>query len=380
MKKIAIYSALLSLLLVTCKKPKDLPEPEVNEPHFYINCNVDGKPLNIQAGNDNYYMNASWYYNDSDSLYVYKANLAKQTGAGYQITILLNNYKKTDPTVSMLPDSALWKGQHLYDDKNTSGQTQIIRFTPVKSNSSSSATFSWVVTDGTNTMQYPGGSNGANYYIESICDVGKTYTVDLNYSDGFGTCSADHWNVFKAGSNLQTTITAKRDTSYAELAYKFSYTNYYPGLTCRWDFPTQTSFSPSPTIIFIPGSTNNIKLTLTDGTSGETCVSYYQLNATSSPPSCDANFTAAFSKIRNLRDFSSVTILLTDPNGVVYSSGELVQPSSSIFQIDDLADYNANEKNQATKQLNVKFDCIVKSGNNEIHLTNGEAKIAVAYK
>jgi len=379
MKKILYYSFAFVLLL-SCKKEKDLPQPEITEPHFYVTCNVDGQLLNIQAGNEDYYMNSSWYRNDSNSIFVYKANLAKQIGSGYQVTILFNDFRPTGANATMKADSALWKGDHLFDDKNISGSTQNITFKPLKQ-SVLSEIYSWTVTDGISPKTYPGDPDGENYSISSQYDVGKTYTVTLDYNDGTGVCGAVHTNVFKAGSPLQTHIVVERDQTSPELKYKFSYPlDSYNNIKCSWEFPNgDMDSAPSPTRIFQQQDTYPIKLNISNTITGDSCTSYYQLNATNGK-ACDANFTADFQPVRNGRLYSSVTVLLTDPNGVVYSSGSLVQPKTSNFQIMDVADYSANEKGESTKRVRVKFNCVVKNGNKEINLSNGEAKVAVSYK
>jgi len=376
MKKIIGYSVILLFLVSSCQKQKDLPLPEVTEPHFYVKCAVDGQPLDIQAGNEEYYMNSSWFYLDSPAVYVYKGNLAKQTGAGYQVTILINDSKITHTNGSMSPDSALRKGSHLYYDQNTSGLTQEISFTPARSYVGNGETYNWTITDGVSMW------NDSRYSPSHICEVGKTYSVTLNYDDNQGNCSSTLTNVFKAGSKLQTTITASK---VADLSYKFSYAPLPPysggNFSCLWTFPDATTeIILTPTRTFGPGK-SLINLKVKDDITNETCTSYYQLDATiGGAPPCDANYKANFLPIQNNRLYASVTILLTDPQGFVYTSQGLVQPASSNFEILSVEEYSANDKGEPTKRLTAKFNCIVKNGNKEINLTGGEAKIAVAYK
>ncbi len=379
MKKIIGYSIIFLFLVSSCRKQKDLPVPEITEPHFYLNCYVDATPLNMQAGNEDYFMNSSWFHLDSPGVYVYKGNIAKEIGAGYQVTILINDYKITPANGAMNPDSALRKGQHLFYDQNTSGLTQEISFTPARSYVGNGESYSWSITDGVNL------TTGTPYSISKTCNVGKTYSVTLNYDDGLGNCFQKHTNVFKAGSNLQTSIRASRDMSaYPEFKYNFSYslpTNSTAMYKCLWQFADNMSFTTATVAdkAFVPGTTSLIKLTLTDQNTNESCVSFYQLNAVNGS-SCDANFTANFLPVQNSRVYTSVIVLLTDPQGVVYTSQGLVQPASSNFEILSVEEYTANDKGQPTKRLTAKFNCVVKNGTKEINLTGGDAKIAVAYK
>ena len=210
MKKIILYSVGFIFVFSSCKKKQELPQPEITDPHFYVNCDMDGQALNIVAGDDNYYMNSSWFRQDSTNINVYKANLAKQTGSGYQVTILIDDTKYTAANGAMYPDSALTIGAHLYNDQNTSGLSQSIEFTAAKVSNGISS-YGWSFKDGINTpTNLP--STVDNDFVSHVFEVGKTYSVTLNYDDGVGNCSSIFTNVFKTGSKLQTTIMRKEIT------------------------------------------------------------------------------------------------------------------------------------------------------------------------
>ncbi|PBQ34468.1 hypothetical protein CNR22_22700 [Sphingobacteriaceae bacterium] len=379
MKKIISLSVLFLLFVASCKKQKDLPEPEINDPHFYVNCTMDGQPFNIAAGDDDYYMNTSSYFQDSDHVYVYKANLARQNSSGYQVTILFNETQETTVYNPMKVDSTLVKGKLLYNDLIIDGTTQVLTFKAAKINSS--AAYKWSCTDGTNTTTRIGsGTLHATY--SATLDVGKTYSVTLNYDDASGTCTQSLTNVFRIGNKLQTGITATKISSN-EFKYQFFYLPVdamFKNLQSTWSFSNGgIDTRPSPEKLFVFNTTNLVTLNLTDLSTGDSCIYRYQIHATNGSV-CDANFRTEFSPIINTRIPSSVTILVTDPNGKVYSSKNLIQPQSSNFDITEVAEYNLNEKGEHTKSLKVKFNCIVKNGTTEINLKDGNAKVAVSYK
>ncbi|WP_317896904.1 hypothetical protein [Aurantibacillus circumpalustris] len=380
MKKIVIYISFFPLIFSFCRKQENLPEPEITDPHFFVKCVMDGQALDLEAGNEEYYMNSSWYHQDSDYVFVYKANLAKQIGVGYQITILFNDNKYSDPNDKMSPDSALIIGTHLYNDQNLSDATQMIKFEPVKSEVSNSS-YSWLINDGSTITTYGVPGIEDRYSISEILNVGKTYSVTFNYDDPSGVCSAPPLtNVFKMGSSLQATVNSVRDINTPDLKYTLSYSllDSNKNLECTWTLPDATNeTTPTFSRIFTPG-VHLINLKLRDKNSGEVCSTVYQLDASGN--NCTANYNAVFSPIHNKRLYASITILLTDPNGIVYSSKNLVQPNESNFEITSVIDYKVNEKNEKTKSIGVRFNCVVKNGNNEISLKNGTAKVAVAYK
>jgi len=382
MKKIIFYSITLIFVFSFCKKKQELPQPEITDPHFYVNCDMDGQPFKISAGDDNYYMSSSWYHQDSNNIYVYKGNLAKQTGSGYQVTFLINDISPATANESMKVDSTLSLGEHLYNDQNSLGLTQSFSFIPLKGPDANSF-YGWSITDGINTPTNIAASS-ANYSISTVFNVGTSYSVTQNYSDVSGTCGGiSLTNVFKAGSKLNTSIIAVRNTNAnPEFKYSLSYRPIPSNIKCFWEFYDNNSSSTNFTItdrVFIPGTTTKVKLTLTEKTTNEIFVANYEVNATNGS-ACEANYMVDFLPVKNIRLYSSVTVLLTDPSGTVYSSQGLIQPSSSSFEILSVSNYNANENGQPTKRLNVKFNCVVKNGSKEINLKNGEAMIAVAYK
>lgn len=376
MKKSITCFMMCFILIVSCKKRKQLPETEITDPHFYVSCNMDGAPLYIAAGNEDYYMNSSWLYSDTNSLYVYTGNLAKETGTGYQVTFLINNYKATSAYDVMHADSALKIGEHLYNDKNEEGLIQTVRFKPVKAFPQSKA-YSWVVTDGVTSLEYSEYSA-----ISPILNLGKTYSVSMRYNDGRGVCETSHQNVFKVGNKIQTTVKAIRDVNSHIYRYQLSYsTPDYPGnYRCLWQFEDNSISEEKEVVKIFEEGTSIVKLLLTDIATGDSCISYYQINATSLSDGCDPNFVAEFFPIQNTRLFSSVSVLVTDPNGRVYSSEQLIQPQQSKFEIVSVSDYRSNTNGEQTKRVKIKFNCLVKNGTETIHLTNGEAVIAVAYK
>lgn len=382
MKKIIFYSIAFVFLFSACKKQKELPKADAADPVFYVKCDLDGSPLDIRAGDNDYYMNSSWYHDDPKNIYVYQGNLAKPDGAGYQVTILINDYKKTEANGLMFADSALMPGEHLYNDNNSSGLTQNWTFIPVTP-LEDDAMYVWTLMDGIMEPKTIGGTGSEGYYnISRVLNVGKTYSVSLNYTKSDGSCSNSHTNVFNIGNRIQTTVSATRDMTAHGLTYKLSYTlppYANSSWNCVWEFE-DTSIVNKPEIIksFSTGD-HLVKLKLIDSSTNDTCISYYKLNA-SDGTVCQANYTAHFLPIQNARLYSSITILVTDPNGVVYTTKDLVQPQTSNFEIQEIGNYQANDKGQPTKRLKVKFNCIVKNGNNQIVLSNGEAKIAVAYK
>lgn len=378
MKNILSIIILFSVLFSSCKK-KDLPGSEPTAPEFVASFEVQGNTVKLEAGNNDYYMNSSYYWDTLQGLYVCKGDLRQKTfqmGGGYALTILFNDTKTSNAAAFVNIDSALILGDHFYNDMNTSGLTQRVDFTPLKAHNNN-ADYHWSVYDGSTTKNYTD-----VYSISPNLEVGKTYSVTYTAKDDAGVCFASHTNLFKAGSKLQTNVTVTRDLAIPEMRYKLSYDlpGYPSSFRCRWDFgDNTTSTAINPTKLYQPG-TYTVGLTLVDKNMNDSCISYYQLNATNGI-ACDANYFAKFNNtIQNSRLYSSVTILLTDPNGKVYTSHDLIQPQTSSFQVLSVSDYVLNDAGQQTKRVKVRFNCVLNHGTESINLNNGEAVIAVSYK
>jgi hypothetical protein len=373
MKKITVYTILFFVVLSSCKKKEPLPQEESQAPVFYASFSVDGQAQRIEAGNDNYYMNTSWSQDTTDNIYRFTGNLSQTSypnGRGYGLTIIINDNRPSAHNANVNTDSVLKLGRHLLNDEIISGTTQKLNFTPLNGND---GVYNWTISDGQATNQ-----TFNTYTASSLLDVGKTYSVSLNYISASGAClNKSHTNVFKVGSKLQSNITT---TSTAD-TFTFGYTvpsGITPSLlTCNWDFGDATSSSiPHPTHTFANLTEYVVKLTL--NYQSETCTSYYKANAAN--PSCHANFNTSFDPVPTQTNYSTVTVLLTDKDGVVYSSREEVQPGSSFFNIVSSNDYQNNSSGFPTKSLRLNFNCLVKNGNKTITLSGGDAVIAVAHK
>ncbi len=374
MRKLFIYSILV-FLVFSCRK-KELPQEQPTERVFYVNCNIDGVATKMEAGNSDYYMATSC--GRDSNIYFFRGDLAQTSyasGRDYAISVIVSDYRVTNTTELVNVDSVLLPGNHLYNAQIIPGNTQTVSFVPVKPESS--GTFTWSLTDGNSDLR-----SYTSYSVVESLPVGKTYTMMLNYNDIQGSCQQTHRNVFRIGNRLQTTISAKRDsTNLSEQRYELSYT-IPPGqapFNCKWSFADQTvSTTYKTTKVFSLGQTQIIRLDLYNAM-GDTCTSFYQLNPVNGQP-CHANYMAKFQPVKNTSIFSTVKILLTDKNGRVYSSGELVQPETSYFKIEGSDPYKTNDQGQATRSVKIKFNCVVSDGTKSIRLENGEALIAVAHQ
>jgi PKD repeat protein len=372
MKKFLIYIFPFCLVFVNSCKKNSLPPDDQNpsEPVFYFKCNVSGTPVSIQAGVNDYYMYSS-HFQDANNIYVYKADLKKKTctnGCGYSLSILINDFKESQLNEPMQPDSGLFLGNHQFNDGDLPPLGYRVFFSPLMDGTTN--VYNWDYKDANGQHAFSGG----NHFFKP-----GTYTVGLNVNSN--GCTATHTNVFNVGSLLQTNVVAVKQYSTA-LYYKFSASPTMSNVVSYlWDFGDQTATtnSVSPLHYYSTAGEYIAKLRLI-GASGDTCYSYYKV-AAFPYETCHANYNNLFAAVPNEKAFSAITIILTDPiTGATYSSSSLNQSTGNKFEIVSVSDYKTNESGDKTKMVKIKFNCTVKSGTDEINVTNGEAVIAVSYK
>lgn len=358
------------ILFASCKK-NDLPPkndtPE--EPVFYIKGNVNGLPVAINAGVDNYYMYSS-YYQDANNVYVYKGELKQQNcgaSCGYGITLLINDYKVSPLNGPMQPDSGLYIGPYQFNDGTPEPVEYNGSFTPIITGAS--PTYTWNYSDGM-ILNSTSGSR--------VFTANKTYSVALTLNNA--GCIQTHTNEFRIGSPLQTNVSGLCNWTSSPTTYSF-YAAPQSGVSFQWEFGDgQTSVLPNPIHTYTAGfGYYRARVKLHNSITGDVCYSYYQVPVSQSPV-CHANYNSYFTPVPNIKALSSITVLVTDPSGNVYSTQGINQPVNNKIEIVSVENYDDNQQGQHTKKVKIKFNCDVVSGGNQLQITNGEAVIAVAYK
>lgn len=365
MKQISILC--LSVLLLNGCRKNELPKvEEPGAPVFYAKCNVNGIPLSITAGLDDYVMNSS-YYLDENNLYVYQSQFKQKScssACGYEFTVLINNSNFSDDSAASLePDRSLAPGNYHFGNGSSAPKGWSCSFWPTTTRAN--ATYDWYFSDGVNMT-------GA--VITRTMNPGKNYSLNMYSNDG--NCLNNFDNKFRLGNYLQTNVSME---TISTLRYRFSATtgNKAP-YQYRWNFGdgSQVSTEPNPIHTYANMAQYVTTLTLIDA-SNDTCVWRYQV---APPNSCDGNFTCSFNPIKNTEALSAITLLMKDSDGKLYSSAEINQTGGSAFEILSATEYEVNENNQKTRKIKIRFNCDIKDGTNTLKITDGEAVIAAAYK
>ncbi len=372
MKTHVLVLILIGLFFNSCNKKSLPPKEEEPGPVFYFKCDIAGFPVDMEAGVNAYYMRSS-YYKDSNDVYVFKGELKQKDcsgNCGFGLTVMLNDYKASLNGVMNI-DSTLMFTSYQYNDAALEPLYYTGNFAPHQS--TQQAAYNWLFSDG-------GSWNSAN--CNKTFKANTTYSASLGVSVTSPTASSmSHTNVYRIGNPVQTNLNVFRISPFSVFNYKFSTTNItgQAPFSYLWDFGDgYNSIEPSPTHEYISPNLYIAKLTIVDA-NNDTCESYYKVPAINGPIA-DPNFNANFTPVLNPKSLSTVSILINDPKGNVYTLGQVNQSKNSRFEIVSVENYQATDSNQAFKKVKIKFNCTVYNGANLLEIKDGEAVIAIAYK
>lgn len=370
MKTHVLVLILIGLFFNSCNKKSLPPKDEEPGPVFYFKCDIGGFPVDIEAGVNAYYMKSS-YYKDSNDVYVFKGELKQKNcsdNCGFGLTVMFNDYK-TSPDGAMNIDSTLMFTTYQYNDASLEPLYYIGNFVPRQS--TTLPTYNWLFSDG-------------DSWNTSTCS--KTFKANKTYSTSLSVSSPTfnnitHTNVYRIGNPVQTNVNAYRINPFSAFNYKFSTTNItgVAPFSYSWDFGDgYNSSESSPTHEYPVPDIYPVKLTVIDA-NNDTCESYYTIPAFNSGVS-DPNFNAYFTPVSNPNALCTVSILVNDPKGNVYTLGQVNQSKNNHFKIVSVENYQAEDSNQPFKKVRIKFNCTVYNGANSLEIKDGEAVIAITYK
>lgn len=363
MKKQALYLLTFCGLLFACKKEPLPKSDETDSPVFYAKCNVNGLPVKIEAGVNDYFMNSS-YSQDENNLYVYKGEIKQNTctsNCGFAIAILINDFKYSEVDAQMDVSRAIKAGTYGFINENIKTYYSC-QFLPKRLAPDNN--YSWLVGDNTNAI--------ASTNVTGIFEAGKIVPVTLTASDAAGTAQTFTKN-YKVGDLMQADISMEDDAGNSLFSVNPKGKAPYDYLWRFGDGSTSTDASPTHRFASSNSSYTTI-LTLVDARK-DTSISTYRVG-----PGPDVNFKSVYTPVINPKLLSATTIHFTDQNGIVYSSANLDQPAGSKFEIISVEDYKTNNNQESTKKVKIRFSCSFTSNNGIINITDGEAVIAVSYK
>ena len=334
---------------------------------------VNGQPLNIQAGIDDYIMYTDYTYDNASSVYEFNGSLRKFNCASCakSLSIKIRNFEQTTTAQPVITDSAFTR--NYYSINTTGGSPTQYTFTfNAQLGAGVVQSYEWNFGDG-NTASVD--SLPHTYSHPGI------YTVSLKvfYQTG---CSDSLTNVFRVGvpgsvcharfnpfMNTNTLTVVDMSVGVGALSY-------------HWDFGDGiTSTQQNPQHVYAANGVYKITLTVTDS---DNHISEYSRKVYTVPQTtCIASYLfPSWVPVNNTAALSNTTIEWTDDNGVLYSSENGAQDDNSFFKIISIEDYANNSTGDKTKKLTVQFRSRLYNAahTSSVDIDVTDAVMGVAYK
>jgi PKD repeat protein len=366
MKLRFIFIPFLLFSLWACRK-KEYPQSVTeNDSIFYFSATIDGNPVKMDAGVNDYYMYSSYRLDSSSNLYSFTGDLKRSDcNCGSRLQIGINADKVYLPNASVQIDSALKPAAYpLY-----AGDSYLVQFQ--SASNKTPASWLWDFGDNsTSTQQNP----------THLFQRGGKYNVKLTIVDS-GFCQSSISNIIKVGMPGSCAVSVK-DSAYGSNAVSFkSAASGAAPFTYQWNFGDGSSTVPSanPTHSFAIGGSYPVHLRVIDANQDTAYANINTITA-NDQSSCRSLFSVASSTAVPVIPLSAINITWTDESGSTYTSVNAAQPFSSYFNVTSVTDFDNNEKGEKTKILHVKFKCRVYNGLNYKTIDNAVAVICVSYK
>ncbi len=357
----------LLLLFSNCEKKKYPDTLTLNSIEFYSELNFSTGKVLLEAGKNNYRLFSSHFLNIPDSLYHYisdQRNKDCNSNCVNSFKIEIIGDKKNIPESIPNMNTELHIGNYKFASSSWE-----VKFT--SSYNKSAANYLWQFGDG-------------NYSIEKdpihTYKEGGSYNVCLTITSLNG-CISTICNLIDVGfadNNCAASITAVKGSGGL---VQFNAITYGIGpFQAFWDFGDgNTSSSLQTSNVYAIRGSYQVGLTLTDATGDKTYANYNVVTSGDSS-SCAANFrTLSITEKPEIPKPSRVKLIYRDINGIEYRS-DVYSSDENRFEVLSIADFDANEKNEPTKKLEVKFKGRLYNGQNSIQLNDSRAVIAISYK
>ncbi len=383
-KRNILFIVCITAIFLSCHKETFPPTTTENQPLFSFNGSIGGNSLNLQAGVNNYYMYSS-FAQDSvgrDSVvYSFTGNLQSTTTTKNSIQITINDYKISlkNTSVKSYIDTALSAtASYFYTKPGGDTTGYLVKFTPTIYYGTATG-YSYIFGDGS---------------ISSLASPTHIYRDSGNYStsltvnfSGCGTITITNpIGIIKNGSALIIdsihSIILPRIGSMVPDSLSASVRGGVMPYSYYWDFGDgSTSSSPTPFHQYLDSlsfeNTYTCYVRVTDQASHSASYTYIVQD---SGVTCRFDYSMSSpAPIINTIPLSEITINYTDASGIIYTSGNSSQPGSSTFQVLSVSDYKNNLNGELTKEITIKFNCILYNGSYSIP-ASGTAIIAVAYQ
>jgi len=355
-------------VFISCKKkdPVETTEPPV----FSFSGKINGNSINYASGINDYYMSSS-YNTDINNVREFSGELKIKNCTGIcsnSLKIKIKNYRDlSGPPTSI--DSLINNSYFAYS-------------TPIGNAAAYSATLIPQFIGGTPQTYFwtfHDGSTSSSTSPVKIYNKSGKYSVSLNIQSTT-LCTSTLSNMVKigqTGNEVESNYTVSTPTGNI-VSFTAQPVLGSPPYTYNWNFGDgNTSTVANPTHTY---STSGVYLTSLMVTDANNNSDVYQNNInTQSPGTCLTRFTYVKFDITIQLNLSNEIVEWTDSNGILYTSENNTQPSTSGFKITSVEEYLSNENGQKTKKIKGILNCTLYNGTNSVILDAANFTFALAY-
>lgn len=369
-----IMGAFLCLLItqLACRETP-LPEEMVGEVVFYAEGTLDGEPLSLEAGKEEYYMKSS-YAQDAQGILTYQGtfNRPNCTDCGEELLIEISNGQVLQVGENPNIEEALKVGSYAYRNLSNVSDVFVVDFVSEFGGRTRIDSAEWDFGDGEGSMM----ADPQHTYIDPPDSSPKVCfrTVDEN---GCVSLICNEVNLDSAICKVDFTYTIDESTGFVSFFDQSE--GVYP-LEHRWNFGDGFGASlGNPGYYLGRRGSFEVCLTVTDATG---CRRTLCKNVGTDPASCNSNFSYAVNKVAGplVPQLSRVLVQWTDAEGKVYRSDLEEQEAASRFEILASASYKPNEKGEATRKLDLRFACkVYAEDGTSLNVDISDAVVAVAH-
>jgi len=360
----------LCLSIISCEE-KPLPLPSEDQVDFYLDGEIDGKSLKIDAGKQGYYMYTRRERNP-DNLWIFEGQLSQVDCLGCP-----NSFAVEFRDVEARPENGPFDIPAIFRPKSypfsyapslgpvlfkVNYQTQV--------SGGTNPVLQWTFGDGSTSNEL----NPVRFY-EAIS--GNSFEVCLEAADG-QNCESQICNEVRLDLNAcKVDFSAEIDSGLNYVKFESQIQGAAP-IQYAWSFGDgNTSTLPDPGVIYQTKGRYKTELMITDANG---CMTSYSRLVSTDPNQCTFNFDYEVEQVTSpdSLQFGHVRVLWWDENGQLYRSDWSQQDSASNFEITEVLDYQQNELGQPTLRLGLKLNCRLSNGDHEVRLENANAYLGVA--
>lgn len=372
MKKIFWLLISGSVLWSGCRE-KPLPDEVFGTPDFFISTEVDGEPVEIKAGIDDYYMGTSFSRDqfDINSFHGIFSRL-NCPQCPEELEVIIRDSKPRATGEDVIISEAFSPGSFdFYQDKGANKQIFRVSFTNESGGQGPDPSYNWNFGDGTTSVS----ENPVHDYTDTTLATANVCLETLDPS-GCTTTICNEIDFTAPGCQIDFTHELDENISYVTF---FAKASGKAPFKYRWAFGDGFSATlGNPGYFYGTPGLYTVCLTVTDA---DGCESSICKNVAADPQYCEHNFSYIVEKTTTPEPIqpSTVTINWRDGEGKKFSSAGEEQPIESYFEILEEEPYRNNEKGEKVRKLRVRFSCDLWYDGQKIAIKDAEGWIGVAY-